>query len=198
MFLLYAIPIGLLAGHALGGRTGNLGDIRFRLAWLAVLAYVAQSLLFVPRLGALADGLAPLLYVLTNITVLVAIIANRRIAGVPLIALGAALNLLVIVANGGYMPADRAAYAALGMTIDGYWNTAFLDRPALALLGDWIALPAWLPMANVISVGDILIGTGVAVTIALGMRAPRSAGLDAGAVPRLVPPGAAGTTGPVG
>lgn len=179
MFLLYAIPIGLLAGLAIGGRLGHLAELRFRLAWLAVLGYLAQSFLFVPRFGTLVEGLAPLLYVLTNVLVLVAILANRRIPGVPLIALGAALNLLVIVANGGYMPADRAAYASLGMTIEGYWNTAFLERPVLAMLGDWIALPAWLPLANVISVGDVLIGTGVAVTIALGMRAPRPAGTAA-------------------
>ena len=33
------------------------------------------------------------------------------------------------------------------------------------------ALPSWLPFANVFSVGDVLIGIGVAVTIALAMRA---------------------------
>ena len=32
------------------------------------------------------------------------------------------------------------------------------------------ALPAWLPFANVFSVGDVLIGIGVAATIALAMR----------------------------
>ncbi len=170
MFLLYAIPIGLLAGLLMGGRPGALGDLRLRLAWLAVLGYVAQGVLFAPRVGAHLGGWAPWLYVLTNVLVLVAILANRRLAGMPVVAVGAALNLAVIVANGGFMPADRAAYAQLGMSIEGYANTRFIADPVLGVLGDWIALPAWLPGANVISVGDVVIGAGLALVLALGMR----------------------------
>jgi len=32
-------------------------------------------------------------------------------------------------------------------------------------------LPSWLPLANVFSIGDVLIGVGVIVAIVLSMRA---------------------------
>ena len=170
MFLLYALPVGLLAGLLLGGHLGSLGELRFRLAWLAVAGYLLQSVLFVPRVGRLVGDLGPLLYVLTNIAVLAAILANRRIRGIPLVAFGAALNLLVIGLNGGFMPADHGAYAAAGMAIDGYWNVQFVVDPVLPFLGDWIVLPSWLPGTNVISLGDVAIAAGLALVVALGMR----------------------------
>ena len=37
-------------------------------------------------------------------------------------------------------------------------------------LTDIFALPAWLPLHNVFSIGDVLIGVGVAVVIVVGMR----------------------------
>ena len=39
--------------------------------------------------------------------------ANRRIVGVPLVALGGLLNFIAITANGGVMPASRNAIASL-------------------------------------------------------------------------------------
>ncbi len=53
---------------------------------------------------------------------------------------------------------------------EGYTNSIELAAPALRPLTDLFALPAWLPFANVFSVGDVLIGLGVATTIALAMR----------------------------
>jgi hypothetical protein len=37
-------------------------------------------------------------------------------------------------------------------------------------LTDIFTLPPWVPFANVFSIGDVLIGLGVVVVIALGMR----------------------------
>jgi hypothetical protein len=37
-------------------------------------------------------------------------------------------------------------------------------------LTDIFALPGWLPFANVFSIGDVLIGVGLVVVIAAGMR----------------------------
>jgi len=48
-------------------------------------------------------------------------------------------------------------------------------------LTDIFVLPAWLPFANVFSVGDLLIGLGVAVVIVVAMRrSATSASLQAG------------------
>jgi hypothetical protein len=76
------------------------------------------------------------------------------------------------------MPADPHALAAIGGLTDGYTNSIVVAEPAVGPLTDLFALPAWLPLANVFSIGDVLIGVGIAVTIALAMRAGRVAGAD--------------------
>ena len=63
-------------------------------------------------------------------------------------------------------------------------NSVVLAEPALRPLTDIFALPAWLPMANVFSVGDVLIAVGIAWTIAAAMRRPA-----VGAARRAAPTG---------
>jgi hypothetical protein len=77
------------------------------------------------------------------------------------------------------MPASPAALAAVGHTVgDGPTNSTLVARPALEPLTDIFATPSWLPLANIFSVGDILIGIGLAIAIAASMRtsAPNPAG----------------------
>ena len=87
-----------------------------------------------------------------------------------LVMVGALCNLVAILANGGAMPADPAALAAAGIDTAGQTNSIVTGEPVLRPLTDVFAMPAWLPFANVFSVGDLLIGAGVAATIALAMR----------------------------
>ena len=90
---------------------------------------------------------------------------------IALVALGAVSNLAAVVANGGIMPTTAAALATAGLANDpGFSNSAILADPRLALLTDIFALPSWVPLANVFSVGDVLIGLGVVAVLALGMR----------------------------
>jgi multisubunit Na+/H+ antiporter MnhE subunit len=51
-------------------------------------------------------------------------------------------------------------------------------HPVLEPLTDVFALPAWVPLANVFSVGDVLIGAGIALVIANRMRRPAPARLS--------------------
>jgi lipoprotein signal peptidase len=107
--------------------------------------------------------------------VLAALATNARITGVPIVLAGAASNLAAIVANGGYMPAGADAMAALGWSLgDEYSNSTVVARPALELLTDIFALPAWVPFTNVFSIGDVLIGVGVCVVIVAAMRRGRA------------------------
>jgi len=170
VFILYAIPIGLAAGWLLGGRLDGLAAIRFRLAPLALLALLVQVLLFSP----LADGLGPdvgkTIYVASTAIVLLVVVANLRLTGVPLVVLGAACNLAAILANGGVMPVSPAALAAIGAGIGPHTASVVVAQPSLEPLTDAFATPGWLPFANVFSVGDVLIGVGIAVAIAAAMR----------------------------
>jgi hypothetical protein len=71
------------------------------------------------------------------------------------------------------MPASGAALEASGKAAPLlYSNSSLAPDPALWPLTDIFALPSGLPLANVFSVGDILIGLGVALAIVLAMRRP--------------------------
>ena len=170
MFILYAIPIGLLAGLAMGGRIGALAELHLRWPWLAVAGLVVQVVLFSEPLGSAVGAAGPALYVASNLAVLVAVIRNLAIPGIALVMVGALCNLVAILANGGAMPADPAALAAAGIDTAGQTNSVVTGEPALRPLTDIFAMPPWLPFTNVFSIGDLLIGAGVAATIALAMR----------------------------
>ena len=172
MFILYAVVIGLAAGLALGGRPDGLADIRFRLSWLAIAGLLVQLVLFTDPVASSVGTLGPVIYVTSTLAVFAAVVANWRLRGMPIVALGAASNLAAILANGGYMPAAPGALAALDRaSATVYSNSSVVANPVLSPLIDAYALPLWIPGHNVFSVGDVLIGIGIAVTIALAMRA---------------------------
>jgi hypothetical protein len=171
MFILYAIPIGIVAGYLLGGRLDRLGNVRFRWATLALLGLMIQVALFTAPLGDVVGDAGPPIYIASTAIVLVAVLRNLAIPGVALVAVGAGGNLLAIVANGGYMPTDVDALRSIGAGAPEYSNSSIVADPALAPLTDIFVMPAWLPFANVFSIGDVLIGLGVATAIAIGMRA---------------------------
>lgn len=179
MFILYAIPIGIVAGFLAGGKIDRLADLRLRWAPLALLGLLVQVVLFADPVSAAVGDAAPAIYVASTAAVLIAVLRNAAIPGMAVIAIGATSNLAAIVANGGYMPADPAALASVVRTTPGYSNSVVLADPGLLPLTDLYALPAAFPLANVFSVGDVLVGLGVAVTIIVAMRARRTGNVGA-------------------
>ena len=176
MFILYALAAGIVVGLLAGGRPEGLGALRFRWTGLMVAGLLVQVVLFSGPIADRVGALGPPVYVASTALVLVAVLANRSIRGMTIVALGAASNLAAIIANGGFMPASQAAMDALGKTDPTtYSNSDIVADPALAPLTDVFALPGWLPFANVFSVGDVLIGIGVIVVIVAAMRSVRPA-----------------------
>src|SRR3954464_4804964 len=111
MLLLYAIPIGLLVGGAAGGRGAAPADLRIPRGGLALGGLLFQVLLFGPILSAHVGHAGPVLYVASSALVFLALIFYLELPGFPVLALGAALNMLVIVANGRQMPSSPDAWA---------------------------------------------------------------------------------------
>lgn len=174
MFILYAIPIGILAGFLLGGRLERLTTVRIRWAPVALLGLAVQVALFSDPLATSIGDAGPPVYVASSVAVLAAVLRNLDIPGLAIVAVGAASNLVAILANGGYMPASPEAVEVIGGIAPGYSNSAVVGDPVLAPLTDIFALPAWVPFSNVFSLGDVLIGLGVGITIAIGMRSRRA------------------------
>ena len=171
MFILYALIAGFVAGLLTGGRPAGLARVQFRWAPLIVGGLIVQLILFSDFVAARIGELGPAFYVASSLAVLVAVLRNVAIPGLPIVALGAACNQLAIIANGGFMPAGADALAAQARTASGvYSNSAAIPDPAFPYLTDIFAMPTWLPFANIFSVGDVLIGIGVAVLIVIAMR----------------------------
>jgi hypothetical protein len=177
MFILYSVLIGIGGGLVAGGRIAAIGDIRFRWAALMLIGFIFQVALFSDLVATRAGDLGPALYVASTLLVVVAVARNLSIPGMPLVALGAGSNLAAIAANGGFMPASPDAMAAVGRVAPTiYSNSAVVAQPALAPLTDIFALPMWLPFHNIFSVGDVVLGVGVALVIGLAMvRGKRAA-----------------------
>jgi hypothetical protein len=175
--MLLAIPLGILLGVVLGGRTSGLAALRFQWPGLAIAGLLVQVVLFTPTGDDIAGAFGPTLYVLSTAAVFIAVLRNVHIPGMWIVAVGALSNLVAITANGGAMPADPAALETAGFANAGdHTNSVVLANPALRPLTDIFALPGWVPFANVYSVGDVLIGAGIVVVIVVAMRASRSPG----------------------
>ena len=189
VFILYAVIAGLVIGLVSGGSITRLGELKLAWAPVIVLGMAGQVLLFSTPVGDALGPAAPAAYVASNLAVLAAVWRNISIPGLPLILLGGASNLIAIVANGGFMPVSADALVAIGRAPrEGYTNNRLADGVMLAPLTDLFAMPAWVPMANIFSIGDVLIGVGAAIAVVAAMhgRGPRvvsAATVDVGGAP---------------
>jgi len=175
LVLTVALIAGVAAGYALGGRLHNLENLRLRLAWLVLVALGVQIVIYSP-LGAPLGEHAIVALHLASYAMLIAFAAlNARRTGIAIAGVGIAVNAVVIGANGGYMPTTARALTFAGMNVDRtvHNNSMLDDGMRLLPLGDIMAVPHWVPLvANVFSIGDVLIAVGVAVLLATAMRAP--------------------------
>jgi Family of unknown function (DUF5317) len=177
IFLL-AVPLGMALGWALGGRLERLASLPLRGGWLCIAAVALQVVAFPSGLlpWTIADGAASVLWLCSYALLAAAAVLNRRLPGARLAAAGMLMNLAAIVSNGGHMPALPRALQAAGLSYTAVRNNSIADaHPHLALLVDRFAAPSWLPWANVLSLGDLVIAAGAAVLVAAGMgaRPPR-------------------------
>jgi hypothetical protein len=169
VILLACVALALVVSLLLGGKLANLGRVQLRLSYVFPLALFLQVLIFSPGWQAhLGPTWGAALYALSILILLPAVWLNRRVAGIALLGLGLALNALVILANGGRMPASLDALRSAGIVAPNatfeairVTNSSLVgnDTP-LWFLGDIFAIPASWPLANVFSVGDVLIGAG--------------------------------------
>jgi hypothetical protein len=176
MILALVYVVVLLSVPLAGGKLSTLADLPLRRSWLAAAAIVVQvGVISLLPCGshALHAGLHLASYGLLGAFAW----SNRRLTGVPVVALGGLLNFVAIAANGGVMPTDPDAVASLAHTTaqGDFANSAVQAHPHLLFLGDILATPASWPVHNIYSVGDVVIVVGVAVLVhvACGSRLGR-------------------------
>jgi len=149
--LVSGVVLGTLAGFAIGRSWRPLLALEFRWFPLLLAALVARGI---------ANFLAPAalaLYLFSLAGTAVMASANARLPGAALVALGGALNLATVLANGA-MPVDPGALSVAGaaMPTDAL-HTALVDTTQLKSFSDVVPIAL---LHAVYSVGDFLIALG--------------------------------------
>jgi hypothetical protein len=172
MALAEAAIAGILLGLLSGGRLGALGELRIRHIGLVYAAILLQIAAFPSGVlpWSTPDRVARGLWLASFVLLIGFAVVNRAVRGVALVFAGLASNLAAVVANGGLMPASPQAIRAAGMTYRLKNNSISAGHPHLAWLTDRWAVPDWIPLGNVFSVGDVLIAAGIIATIVLVMH----------------------------
>ena len=160
LFLLVA-GAGVAVGLSRGGAVGNLRDPGVRAARLGLACLAVQALVVVLPLRAL--GLPMVLGAVLLLAALATLLwvarPNARLPGVPLLALGLFLNLLVVLVNLG-MPVPAQTLERAGITVE----QPAPDRPdpkhvlerggtRLGVLGDRLAVR---PLRTVTAYGTVI------------------------------------------
>ncbi len=168
--LLIVLAVGfVLLVPVLGGDLRGLGRLELRRPGAALAGLGLQVLLTSVIPGA-DHTLLSALHLASYALAAWFVWANAAVPGILPMAAGGALNLAAIVANGGVMPASAWAIARSGLEVgDGFANSAALADPKLLFLGDVIPVPAG-PVANVLSVGDLVLFAGLAFLLARACR----------------------------
>ena len=149
--LVSGLVLGVAAGLAIGRDPRRLAAVSIRWLPLLLVALVARAV--APFAGPVAFPL----YLVALAGTAVAAAANVRLPGAALIAVGGALNLAVVLLNGG-MPVDPAAVAAAGgaMPTDRL-HVAVGPQTLVGYLADVIPVA---PLHAAYSAGDVAIALG--------------------------------------
>jgi hypothetical protein len=187
MALLLPIAAALALCAPLGGRLGALAELRLRAIWLLFVALGLQVVAFPFGFLPWETGETPAkaLWLASYACLLVAAALNRATRGVPIVAVGLLLNLAAIVANGGQMPVLPGARDASGHSYVSEANSVADPDPVLGWLVDRWAAPDWVPLANVYSVGDVVIALGAFVLVLAAAGVRHLAVRPAAAAPRV-------------
>jgi hypothetical protein len=171
--VLVVLLCAVLVGRVCGGSLDHLGALDLRRTRLVVAALAVQALGAVVGGPGYPVGLAGSAALATAF-----LVVNRGVRGTGLVALGLGANALVVALNGA-MPVSPAAAARAGVALDDV--AAGLDRrhvvadeaTSLPLLGD--VVPVLLPVRpEVVSPGDVLVASGLAQLVVVGMIAGRA------------------------
>lgn len=174
MVFLVVVAAAAALGLGLGGRLAAVADLKVHGLWLFYAAIALQIVAFPAAFLPWTTGgeAARWIWLASYACVLCAAALNLHIRGVALTSSGILLNLAAIVANGGRMPALPTAVHAAGMSPGVHHNSVATAEPRLAWLVDRWSAPDWVPLANVFSVGDVVLALGAVVLVLAALEVP--------------------------
>jgi hypothetical protein len=172
MFILIVLALALVISLRRGGKLRNLSLVHIRWRGVIILGFLLQVLIFSSFWKELdpTPEMTSAMHLVSLALLLNALIVNLSLPGLWLMTVGFCLNFIAIAFNGGYMPSYNMARALAGMPllapgqIRGN-SIGMGPNTPLAWLGDMFAIPDVFMLANVFSIGDILIAVGAFLLI---------------------------------
>lgn len=165
-----AIILGFIIGIFRNGRWYNLMEVEFK-GWY--LIFLGAALQIVPIALTKLTEQVPLLSWSPFVGICLiwlAVLMNRKLKGFKLLALGAALNLLVMAVHGGKMPI-HLGYAenfGIGAIVESVKSGTMANlmpfdqaHGIFKWLGKVIPIPKPYPLAKMISIGDLIISIAI-------------------------------------
>jgi hypothetical protein len=174
VILVLALGVGLLFGLGWARLKGHPYQApRLKHTWLAIIAFLPQLFVaYFERTQALVpDWVAALTIVTSQGFLFLFAWLNRHLPGMLVLIIGLILNLIVMLANGGFMPInpqtaerligkERALSLELGQRV-GYKDVLLpAHETRLELLSDRFLLPKGFPYQVAFSLGDVFIAAG--------------------------------------
>jgi uncharacterized protein DUF5317 len=164
--VLVLIPLvtGLAIGIASGGKLGNLANLRFRWPWFVLAVLVIREAVLLPPLNRI-DGVQFIYAAALAGLVTWTAWHIKSLPGAWVVCAGAAMNLIVVLANGARMPVTPELAGVL--VRQGHIGQYVLMGPGTNLnwLADWIVFP-W-PVRGAYSPGDLVVAVGIGVVVLL-------------------------------
>jgi hypothetical protein len=157
----------------IGGRYAALGQLRIRGSWLVYVALGTQ-IAIISVFDIHSEAVSRGLHILTYLMIGVCLALNRTVRWLWVVALGWLCNFTAIVANAGVMPTSTSAAptGGNGAASTTFENSVPVADARLAFLSDIFTTPRGIPMANTLSIGDLLLLAGVALVIFAASRRP--------------------------
>jgi hypothetical protein len=149
--------------------------------WLVPVFFLPQLLAFyLPGIrNQMTDIMVSACLIISQLGLLLFCLLNRQLPGILVLAIGLFLNLIAIAANGGFMPISTLTLARLvpaqalaNLEIGGRLGVGkdiilLPETIVFPWLADRFIPPDWFPYKFAFSLGDVFIGIGAFLILAL-------------------------------
>lgn len=175
MILLIAVLAGFTTGMVvMWARRQSYRPPDLQYLWLVFLAYLPQfAIIYIPGIRQqVSDLWAAILLTASQLLLLGFAWLNRKLPGMLILLIGAALNFAVMTANGGFMPISPQT-ASLIFTREELNEITLGERIGIKdillepqdtrfeILADRFLPPAWSTYQVAFSLGDVFLAAGV-------------------------------------
>jgi hypothetical protein len=167
MVLLVALVIGLVAGMVTGGKLANLAHLSFRWPWFVLAALVVREVTILSPFSRI-EGVRYIYVAALAALIAWTVLHIRRLRGAWIVAIGAAVNLIVVIANGARMPVAPALAGSLVQRGHIGQYAVMGSGTNLNWLADWIGVPG--PLGGAYSPGDVVVALGIAAVAFFSTR----------------------------